>query len=211
MRFGNASAIDRRRGIVAIKPSGVDYDSLRPSDIVLVDLDGKTVEGKLRPSSDTPTHLELYRAFSAIGGIVHVHSPFATAFSQACLPIPALGTTHADFFRGAVPVTRPLSTREIDGDYEVETGRAIVEAFRLLDPTEVPAVLVCRHAPFTWGATVADAVENALALELCAGIAAKSLELNPALVGMGPALLDRHFFRKHGPKATYGQRTPNKR
>jgi L-ribulose-5-phosphate 4-epimerase len=207
LHFGNASAIDRRRGLVAIKPSGVDYAVLRPADIVLVDLNGKTVEGKLRPSSDTPTHLELYRAFPEIGGIVHTHSAWATAFAQAARPIPALGTTHADFFRGPVPVTRPLRPREIAGAYEIETGRVIREAFRSLDPMAVPAVLVYRHGPFVWSATVAAALENAIALELCARIAARSLQLDPLLDEIEPALRDRHFLRKHGPKAYYGQKS----
>lgn len=205
LNFGNASAIDRRRGIVAIKPSGVDYASLRPADIVLVDLEGRRVEGTLRPSSDTPTHLEIYRAFPAAGGIVHTHSPWATAFAQAERPIPALGTTHADYFHGEVPVTRRLSPREIAGDYELETGRVIREAFHRRDADAVPAVLVARHAPFVWGPGVDKAVENAVALEFCACAAARSLELAPKLAPMPRELLARHFKRKHGPTAYYGQ------
>jgi L-ribulose-5-phosphate 4-epimerase len=205
LNFGNASALDRGRGIFAIKPSGVDYAGLRPADMVLVDLEGGIVEGKLRPSSDTPTHLELYRRMKALGGIVHTHSIHATAFAQAGIPIPALGTTHADFFFGEVPVTRALRRREIAGDYEAATGRVIGERFARLDPAEVPGVLVRRHAPFTWGPTVEKAVENAVALELCARMAFLSLSLSPSLTAIDPALLARHFRRKHGPSAYYGQ------
>ncbi len=205
LNFGNASAIDRRRGIVAIKPSGVGYDRLRVSDMVLVDLDGKRVEGTLRPSSDTPTHLVLYRSFKAAGGVAHTHSTHATAFAQAGLAIPVLGTTHSDYFNGPVPVTRELSKREIVGSYEVETGRVIVERFLRLDPEEVPGVLVNRHGPFTWGRTVAGAVENAVALELCAQLAVHTLKLRPAARKFPAALLDRHFHRKHGAGAYYGQ------
>jgi L-ribulose-5-phosphate 4-epimerase len=205
LNFGNASAIDRRRGIVAIKPSGVGYDRLRPADMVLIDLDGKRVEGKLRPSSDTPTHLVLYRKFKGAGGVVHTHSIHATAFAQAGLPIPVLGTTHSDFFNGPVPVTRELSTREIAGSYEVETGRVIVERFMRIDPEEVPGVLVNRHGPFTWGHTAANAVENAVALELCARLAAHTLRLRASGLKFPAALLDRHFRRKHGADAYYGQ------
>jgi L-ribulose-5-phosphate 4-epimerase len=209
LHFGNASGIDRARGILAIKPSGVDYDALRPADLVLLDLEGRIVEGKLRPSSDTPTHLELYRRFAGIGGVVHTHSPAATAFAQAARSIPALGTTHADYFRGPVPVTRPLRPREITGDYEAATGRVIAEAFAGADPLEVPAVLVYRHGPFVWGTNAGTAVENAIALELCAGMAAAALRLNPGLNAMETALRDRHFLRKHGPTAYYGQKKPS--
>jgi L-ribulose-5-phosphate 4-epimerase len=205
LNFGNASAIDRRRGILAIKPSGVDYPKLRPADMVLVDLEGKRVEGRLKPSSDTPTHVELYRAFERIGGVVHTHSIHATAFAQACRPLPALGTTHADFFNGPVPVTRDLKASEIAGSYEIETGRVIVEAFSRIDPLEVPAVLVARHGPFTWGTTVIDAVENAVALELCAELAAIALGLGGPGGKFPAALLARHFNRKHGASAYYGQ------
>ena len=205
LNFGNASALDRGRGVFAIKPSGVDYAGLRPADMVLVDLEGRIVEGKLRPSSDTPTHLELYRRMGALGGIVHTHSVHATAFAQAGLPIPALGTTHADVFLGEVPVTRALRRREIAGDYEAATGRVIGERFAGLDPAEVPGVLVRRHAPFAWGPTVEKAVENAVALELCARMALLSLGLRPSLPAIDPALLARHFRRKHGPSAYYGQ------
>jgi L-ribulose-5-phosphate 4-epimerase len=206
LNFGNASAIDRRRGILAIKPSGVGYEHLRPSDMVLVDLDGKRVEGKLRPSSDTPTHVFLYRAFKAVGGVAHTHSIHATAFAQAGVPIPVLGTTHSDFFRGPVPVTRELSPREIAGAYEVETGLVIAERFERIDPEEVPGVLVNRHGPFTWGHTAAAAVENAVALELCARLAAHTLGLRASGLKFPKALLDRHFLRKHGADAYYGQK-----
>lgn len=206
LHFGNASGIDRRRGLVAIKPSGVDYGALRPTELVILDLDGKVVEGRLRPSSDTPTHLELYRGFPGIGAVVHTHSPWATAFAQAARPVPALGTTHADYFRGAVPVTRPLRRSEIAGDYEAATGRVIRERFRSIDPLEIPAVLVYRHGPFVWGTDPDAAVENAVALELCACAAARALQLRAGLGEMEAALRDRHFLRKHGPTAYYGQK-----
>jgi len=206
LNFGNASAVDRRRGIIAIKPSGVDYDRLRPADMVLVDLDGKRVEGRLRPSSDTPTHLVIYRAFGHVGGVAHTHSAHATSFAQAGLAIPVLGTTHCDFFHGPVPVTRELTRREIAGSYEAETGRVIVQRFARLDPLEIPAVLVMRHGPFTWGRTAAEAVENAVALEFCAKLAAQTLGLRPTGLKFPAALLDRHFNRKHGAGAYYGQR-----
>jgi len=205
LNFGNASAFDRNRGIFAIKPSGVDYARLRSADMVLVDLAGKRVEGRLRPSSDTPTHLELYRGLRGLGGIVHTHSPYATAFAQAGVALPALGTTHADFFQGPVPVTRPMKRREILGAYEAETGRVIREAFARLDPMKIPAVLVCRHGPFAWGSTAAKAVENAVAVELCARLAWFTLSLRPGRPPMERTLLDCHFLRKHGPGAYYGQ------
>jgi L-ribulose-5-phosphate 4-epimerase len=190
---------------MAIKPSGVSYDRLRPADMVLVDLDGKRVEGRLRPSSDTPTHVELYRGFSHACGVVHTHSLYATAFAQAARPIPALGTTHADFFCGEIPVTRLLTGREIRGSYEAETGRVILERFSKLSAEEIPGVLVAHHGPFAWGPTAAKAVENAVAVELCARLAFITLELRPAGARIAPALLDRHFRRKHGPGAYYGQ------
>jgi L-ribulose-5-phosphate 4-epimerase len=205
LNFGNASALDRGRGVFAIKPSGVDYDRLRPADMVLVDLDGRRVEGRLRPSSDTPTHAVLYRGFAAIAGIVHTHSLHGTAFAQAGRAIPALGTTHADFFFGEIPVTRRLRAAEIKGAYEIETGNVILETFRRLDPADFPGVLVNRHAPFTWGPTAAKAVENAVALEFCAALALGTLELAPGRPGLEAALLARHFRRKHGPDAYYGQ------
>jgi L-ribulose-5-phosphate 4-epimerase len=206
LNFGNASAIDRRRGIVAIKPSGVDYAKLRPADMVLLDLDGQVVEGSLRPSSDSPTHLVLYRKFKGAGGIVHTHSIHATAFAQAGLPIPLLGTTHSDFFNGPVPVTRELSRREIAGPYEAETGRVIAERFVRLDPEEIPGVLVNRHGPFAWGTSAGKAVENAVALELCAQLAFHTLRLRPKGSRFPAALLERHFRRKHGDGAYYGQK-----
>ena len=211
LNFGNASALDRARGIFAIKPSGVDYPQLRPADMVLIDLEGRRVEGKLRPSSDTPTHLELYRGFLHAQGVVHTHSTYATAFAQAGRPIPAFGTTHADFFCGAVPVTRALRRREILGAYEIETGRVIRESFARLDPAEIPAVLVYRHAPFAWGPTAAKAVENAVAVELCARLAFFTLQLRPAGSSIEAVLLERHFRRKHGPDAYYGQAKVSRR
>lgn len=207
LTFGNASAIDRDRGIFAIKPSGVDYAALKPADLVLVDLEGKIVEGKLKPSSDTPTHRRLFLAFKDIGGVVHTHSSRATAFAQAGRTIPIFGTTHADYFNGDVPVTRKLTAAEIAAAYEWETGNVIVERFLQdsLDPADFPAVLVNRHAPFTWGPTVAKAVEVAVALECIAHMALMSLQLAPKLKPIEPALLAKHFKRKHGPGATYGQ------
>ena len=207
LTFGNASAIDRAKGLVAIKPSGVDYAALRPAQMVLVDLDGKVVEGRLRPSSDTPTHRRLFLSFRQIGGVVDTHSLHATAFAQSGRGLPCLGTTHADYFRGEVPVTRKLTKQEIGGAYEWETGNVIVERFRQdqLDPHDCPGVLVNRHAPFTWGGTVAQAVEAAVALECGARLALMALALNPKLAPLEPELLARHFRRKHGPDAYYGQ------
>ncbi len=209
LTFGNASAIDRSRGIFAIKPSGVDYARLKPADMVLVDLDGNIVDGSLRPSSDTPTHRRLFLAFSGIGGVVHTHSACATSFAQAGREIPILGTTHADYFRGNVPVTRKLSAAEIAGGaYEWETGKVIVERFTeaKLDPLDCPGVLVNRHAPFTWGRTVAQAVELAVALEYVAHLALLSRQLDPHLATIEPELLAKHFQRKHGAAAYYGQK-----
>jgi L-ribulose-5-phosphate 4-epimerase len=207
LTFGNASALDRTRGIFAIKPSGVDYAVLKPADMVLVDLEGKKVEGKLNPSSDTATHRRLYLAFKAVGGIVHTHSSHATAFAQAGRAIPIFGTTHADYFYGEIPVTRKMTAAEIgNGAYEWETGNVIVERFAKLDPLDCPAVLVNRHAPFTWGPTVAKAVEVAVAAECCAHMALMSLQLEPKLKSIEPALLNKHFKRKHGPGAYYGQK-----
>lgn len=208
LTFGNASAIDRSRGIFAIKPSGVAYADLKPSDMVLVDLDGKQVEGALRPSSDTPTHRRLFLAFAEVGGVVHTHSSHATAFAQAGRAIPIFGTTHADYFYGNVPVTRKMTAAEISGGaYEWETGNVIVELFtgQKFEPSDFPAVLVNRHAPFTWGKTVAKAVEVAVATECIAQMALMSLQLNPSLANIEPELLNKHFKRKHGPSAYYGQ------
>lgn len=207
LTFGNASALDRAKGIFAIKPSGVDYAVLKPGDMVLVDLDGRKVEGKLNPSSDTPTHRRLYLAFKPVGGIVHTHSSHATAFAQAGRPVPIFGTTHADYFLGEIPVTRKLTAKEIaNGAYEWETGNVIVERFKATDPLDCPAVLVNRHAPFTWGPTVAKAVEVAVAAECCAHMALMSLRLEPGLAPIEPELLAKHFKRKHGPGAYYGQK-----
>jgi L-ribulose-5-phosphate 4-epimerase len=204
--WGNASGLDRERGLVVIKPSGVPYSALKPAQMVIVRLDnGKVVEGKFKPSSDTPTHLELYRALGGIGGIVHTHSLHATAWAQACRPIPALGTTHADYFHGEVPLTRPLTAEEIKTDYELNTGRVIVERCQGLDTRQHPAVLVAHHGPFTWGADVAEAAHNAAVLEFIAQLAAETLALNPGAKPMPDELLDKHFFRKHGPGAYYGQ------
>ncbi len=207
LTFGNASAIDRTKGIFAIKPSGVEYADLRPADMVLVDLAGQIVEGKLRPSSDTPTHRRLFLAFPHIGGVVHTHSSHATAFAQAGRAIPIFGTTHADYFNGEVPVTRKLTAKEIAGAYEWETGKVMVERFTQgkIDPEDFPGVLVNRHAPFTWGPTVAKAVEAAVAVECIAHLAFMSLQLTPTLRPIESALLARHFQRKHGAGAYYGQ------
>jgi L-ribulose-5-phosphate 4-epimerase len=205
LTFGNASAIDRPSGVFAIKPSGVDYSALTPDDMVVVDLEGRKVEGPLNPSSDTPTHRRLFIAFPDIGGVVHTHSSHATAFAQAGRPIPIFGTTHADYFNGEVPVTRKMTAAEIASDYEWETGKVIVEKMQAFDPAEFPGVLVNRHAPFTWGATAAKAVEAAVAVECIAQMALMSLQLEPKLEPIEPELLDKHFKRKHGPSAYYGQ------
>jgi L-ribulose-5-phosphate 4-epimerase len=204
--WGNASGIDRRRGLVVIKPSGVPYDGMMPKHMVVVSLqNGKVVEGRLKPSSDTATHLVLYRAFSDIGGIVHTHSLYATAWAQAKKGLPAYGTTQADYWHGEVPCTRLLTTAELQSDYEANTGHIIVERFKKLDPSEHPAVLVASHGPFAWGKNVADAVHNAEVLEFIARLASETLRLNPKIKPMPPALLDKHFLRKHGAHATYGQ------
>jgi|SRR5579872_1795248 len=205
LTFGNASALDRARGIFAIKPSGVDYADLTPDSMVLIDLDGKVVEGSLRPSSDAPTHRRLFLAFPSIAGVVHTHSTYATAFAQAGKPIPIFGTTHADYFNGAVPVTRKMRASEIASAYEWETGNVIAETLANLDPSHFPGVLVNRHGPFTWGRTAAKAVEAAVALECVAQMAAFSLRLAPHLEEIEPELLAKHFERKHGPNAYYGQ------
>lgn len=205
LTFGNASAVDRDRGVFAIKPSGVAYEALGPDDMVVVDFEGRKVEGGLAPSSDTPTHRRLLLAFPGIGGVVHTHSTHATAFAQAGRPIPIFGTTHADYFAGDVPVTRRMTPEEIAAAYEWETGSVIVERFGNLDPRDYPAVLVNRHAPFAWGATAAKAVEAAVAVECIARMALLSLQLSPGLATIEPELLDKHFQRKHGPGAYYGQ------
>ena len=206
LTFGNASAVDRDTGVVAIKPSGVPYHELTAESVPVLDLaHGTMLDGERRPSSDTPTHLTLYRVFGEIGGIVHVHSPYATAWAQACLPIPCLGTTHADHFRGPVPVTRTLTREEIAGGYEQATGTAIVELG--LDPASMPAALVASHAPFTWGRDVETAVENAVALEAVAASTYRALVLRSDCVSIDDGLLAKHFDRKHGPGAYYGQPT----
>jgi L-ribulose-5-phosphate 4-epimerase len=207
--WGNASGIDRERGLVVIKPSGVAYDGMKPQQMVVVSLaDGKVVEGNLKPSSDTDTHLVLYRAFPKIGGVVHTHSLFATAWAQAKNTLRGYGTTQADYWHGDVPCTRLLKPDEIKTDYEANTGRVIVETFKKLkfDPLHHPAVLVASHGPFTWGKDVHDAVHNAGVLEFIAQLASETLKINPKLQPMPPALRDKHFFRKHGPKAYYGQK-----
>jgi L-ribulose-5-phosphate 4-epimerase len=215
--FGNASGVDREQGLVVIKPSGVDYDDLRPEHMVVTDLDGKIVDGKLKPSSDLDTHTLLYREFPTIGAVVHTHSEYATSFAQAGLAIPALGTTHADYFYGPVPCTAPLSDEAIGGRYVHETGLAIVARFAAtpggpnepprpaIDPLAVPACLVAGHAPFCWGRDPHEAAHNAVVLEYCAKMAYKTLTLKSEVNVVTQALLDRHYFRKHGPKATYGQ------
>ena len=204
--WGNASGVDRESGIMAIKPSGVDYGELTADMLVLIDVaTGRMVEGGLRPSSDTPTHLALYRAFQSVGGVVHTHSRYATSFAQAKRPIPALGTTHADYFRGAVPVTRPLTKAEIDGDYELETGNVIIETVGPNDPLATPAALVSSHGPFTWGRDAGEAAYHAVVLEEVAAIASLTLSLDPA-AETDEALIMKHFLRKHGADAYYGQK-----
>lgn len=208
LSFGNASGVDRHAGALVIKPSGVAYERLTPSDMVVVALsDGQVLEGSLRPSSDTPTHLVLYRQFPSIGGVVHTHSTFASAWAQAGRPIPCLGTTHADHFRGPVPVTRQLTAAEIDGEYEAATGMVIVETLTQLglDPMHMPAALIASHGPFTWGRSAGEAVTNAVALETVAAMAHRTLALEPRATDIAEALLERHFERKHGAHAYYGQ------
>lgn len=204
--FGNASGIDREQGLVAIKPSGVPYDKLAAADLVVSDLNGKIIESAYKPSSDLDTHLELYRGFPSIGGVVHTHSEFATAWAQAGLEIPAYGTTHADYFYGPVPVTETLTDLEIGGNYVLNTGKAIVRRFRGLDPQAIPGVLVAGHAPFAWGRDAMEAAYHAVVLEAVARMAYYTATLNTGCGGISQALLDRHHFRKHGAKATYGQR-----
>ena len=204
--WGNVSGIDREAGLVAIKPSGVAYDRMTAEDIVVVDLEGKTVSGTLRPSSDLPTHLALYRAFPSVGGIVHTHSPKAVAWAQARRGIPAFGTTHADHFHGAVPCTRELTPAEVAEDYELNTGRVIEERFHDLDAEAFPGVLVAGHGPFTWGPTPRKAVENAVALEQIAAMALDTLRLDPSAEPAPSYVLDKHYYRKHGPGAYYGQK-----
>ena len=205
--WGNVSGKDPETGAIVIKPSGVPYETMKAEDMVVVDADGNVIEGKLRPSSDLPTHVELYRHFPTIGGIVHTHSSWATVWAQACKGIPALGTTHADYFYGEIPCTRILTEQQTSGHYESDTGLAIVERFRegKIDPKNMPVVLVANHGPFAWGSDAHDAVHNAAVLELVARMAMRSLQIDPTLPPMPQHLLDKHFFRKHGPGAYYGQ------
>jgi len=205
--FGNVSGIDRASGLVVIKPSGVPYDGMKPEHMVVVSLEtGRVVESNLRPSSDTATHLVLYRAFPNVGGIVHTHSLYATAWAQAQLAIPALGTTHADYWHGEVPCTRLMTSEEITGEYEANTGTVIVETFVDTDPLHKPAVLVASHGPFAWGRDAHEAVHNAAILEYLAKLASETRRINPEIGPMQSVLLDKHFLRKHGPKAYYGQK-----
>lgn len=203
--FGNASGIDRKEGLVAIKPSGVPYETMKPADLVVTDLEGKTVEGSLRPSSDLPTHLAIYKAFPSVGGVAHTHSEYATAWAQARRAIPCLGTTHADSFHGPVPVTDSMSAQEIEAAYEENTGHAIVRAFRGIDPVAVPAVLVANHGPFAWGPDARAAAHNAVILEAVARMAYFALGINRDAQPISNALHNKHFLRKHGAKAYYGQ------
>jgi L-ribulose-5-phosphate 4-epimerase len=211
LTFGNVSAIDRKKGLMAIKPSGISYEALKPEHIVVVDLEGKVVDGKLKPSSDTPTHLKLYKAFTEIGGVSHAHSEYATVFAQAAREIPCLGTTHADYFHGPIPVTRYLSRDEVREDYEANTGKVIIEKFAALNPLEIPAVLVAGHGPFCWGRSASEAVENSLILEKVAKMALGTLLANPKKGSLPDYILRKHFQRKHGPDAYYGQKTRSKK
>ena len=203
--FGNASGVSREDGLIVIKPSGVPYEKMTAADLVITDLDGRIVEGTLRPSSDLATHAALYRAFPSIGGIVHTHSRHATAWAQARREIPCFGTTHADYFCGAVPVTAPLSAAEIESEYELNTGAAIIKLMEGRDPLGCPAVLVAGHAPFCWGKSVTEAAHNAVVVEELAAMAWQTLTINPAAEPIVTALREKHYTRKHGPKATYGQ------
>jgi L-ribulose-5-phosphate 4-epimerase len=204
--WGNVSGIDRQAGVVAIKPSGVPYDELNPDKMVLLELDAKIIEGSLRPSSDTPTHLEIYRNFKAIGGICHAHSANATMWAQACHEIPCFGTTHADYFYGPIPVTEVMTADEIKSNYELNTGKVIVRRFAGMDPMKTPAVLVADHGPFTWGKSPADAVEAAVVLEQVAATALGTITISPNQNPIDKALLDKHYLRKHGKDAYYGQK-----
>ena len=207
--WGNVSGIDRESGLVVIKPSGVSYDGMTVEDMVVVDLQGKVVEGKWKPSSDTPTHLALYRAFPGLGGIVHTHSRWATSFAQAGMPIPAMGTTQGDYFYGDIPCTRKMTPAEIAGAYELETGNVIIETFQGIDPMTIPAVLVHSHGPFTWGTDAMNAVHNAVVLEEVAFMDYHAMSMNPQAGRMQQELLDKHYLRKHGKNAYYGQGTPD--
>jgi L-ribulose-5-phosphate 4-epimerase len=206
LTWGNVSGIDRQQGFVVIKPSGVSYDDMQPQHMVVVDLDGKVVEGTLRPSSDTPTHVALYKAFPQIGGVTHTHSAYAVMFAQACQEIPCFGTTHADHFAGTIPLTRFLTVAEVEQAYEANTGTVIIERFAGLQPLEMPAVLVAGHGPFTWGKTPDDAVSNSVVLEKVAQMAAGTLALKPQAPPLPEYILNKHYLRKHGPGAYYGQK-----
>ena len=203
--WGNVSAIDRRKGLIVIKPSGVDYEHMTAADMVIVDLEGNVVEGDLRPSSDTPTHIELYKAFPNIGGVVHTHSRWATSFAQAGCPIEPMGTTHADYFYGPIPCTRSLTDEEIHGSYEKNTGLVITDTFKDMDPDAVPGVLVRNHGPFAWGTDAANAVHNAVVMEEIAFMNYHAITLNPQASCVSQGLLDKHYYRKHGANAYYGQ------
>lgn len=203
--WGNVSGIDRESGLVVIKPSGVPYEGMTEEDMVVVDLDGKRVEGKWKPSSDTPTHVELYKAFPALGGIVHTHSRWATTFAQAGLDIPAMGTTHGDYFYGDIPCTRKMTPQEISGEYEKETGRVIIETFAGKPPADIPGVTVHSHGPFAWGKDAMDAVHNAVVMEEVAFMDWHAMMINPTAGRMQQELLDKHYLRKHGKNAYYGQ------
>lgn len=209
LTWGNVSGIDRKEGLIAIKPSGVEYDKLSIDDIVIVDLNGKVVEGNKNPSSDTATHIELYKAFPKIGGITHTHSTYATIFAQSCQEIPCLGTTHADHFFGSVPITRFLTQAEVESGYEINTGKVIVERFANLDSVSTPGVLVAGHAPFTWGKSANDSVKNGLILERIAMMALETNLLNPEIQELPEYISKKHFERKHGPNAYYGQKNSN--
>jgi L-ribulose-5-phosphate 4-epimerase len=205
LTWGNASGIDRSRGLIVIKPSGVSYEEMEPRDMVVVDMDGKVVEGDYKPSSDTRTHIEVYKAFPKAGGVVHTHSPYATAFAQSGRSITAYGTTHADFFHGDVPCTRALTREEIESEYEKNTGRVIIETFREKDPEAIPACIVRNHGPFAWGSDCRDAARNAAVLEECAKMALLTESIDKSVPRVEQYLLDKHYFRKHGPNAYYGQ------
>jgi len=204
--WGNVSGIDREKGLFVIKPSGVPYVDLKPEHMVILDMEGRVVEGKLNPSSDTPTHLALYKAFKGIGGVVHTHSSWATSFAQAGKGIPAFGTTHGDYFYGEIPCTRKMTAEEIHGEYEKETGNVIIETFRNKNPLDIPAVLVNMHGPFSWGKDAHEAVHNSVVLEEVAKMAISTMTLTPGIGAMDQALLDKHFLRKHGANAYYGQK-----
>ena len=206
--WGNVSGVDREKGLMVIKPSGVDYDGMTPEDMVVVDLEGNVIEGKYRPSSDTPTHIELYNKYPEIGGIVHTHSPEATSWAQAGRSIPLYGTTHADYFYGPIPCARSLTRAEIEGEYEKNTGLVIIETFEEngINPVYTPGVLCCNHGPFTWGKDAAEAVHNAVVLEEVAKMATKTELINPRVTTAPDTIRDKHFFRKHGANAYYGQK-----